>query len=66
MKTRQITTFFHLLFEPQLFRKLIVPFGNCQNSFSWDPPFCCIRKINVHKILENYYVTSQDNYWNHP
>ena len=33
------THFFHLLFEPQLFRKLIFAFENCQNSFSWGPTF---------------------------
>ena len=39
-ETRQITPFFHLLFELWLFVIFIFVFEKCQNSFSWpSPPF---------------------------
>ena len=47
MKTRLITPFFQLLFEPYLFRNFIFAFGNCQNSFSWGPPLVQSDPQNV-------------------
>ena len=39
-KTRQMNPgFFHLLFELKLLVIFIFVFENCQNSFSWGPPF---------------------------
>ena len=39
MGTRQMTTFFHLLFTLQLIVAVTSEFENTQNSFPYGPPF---------------------------
>ena len=47
MTTKQMNPFFYLLFEPLLFKILILASQNCQNSFSWGLPNCSILVCKI-------------------
>ena len=50
METRQMTSFFHLLFRLQLFVTFIFVFENNQNLFSCGPPFVSFLVCKISQI----------------
>ena len=59
METRQMKSFFHLLFRLQLFVTFIFIFENNQNPFSCGPPFFLFCKISqIWAIATNSYGPS--------